>query len=89
MSCPPARREHSIIRSPEVLPRLLNDIAGPGQENAVLFLGDDWAEDHHDVELQDPTGRRLATARLGEGIAGSTRLHELIGRHLPEDADGR
>ena len=87
MSCPPARPEHSIIRSPEVLPRLPNDIAVHGQENAVLFLEDDWAEDHHDVELQDPTGRRLATARLDEGIAGITRLHELIGRHLSEDAD--
>jgi hypothetical protein len=89
MSCPPARREHSIIRSPEVLPWLLSDIAGHGQDNAVLFLADDWAEDHHDVEVQDPTGRRLATAGLDEGSAGITRRHELIGRHLPEDADGR
>ncbi|SFC96986.1 hypothetical protein SAMN05421773_1081, partial [Streptomyces aidingensis] len=30
----------------------------------VLFIGDDWAEDHHDVEVQDATGRRLAAARL-------------------------
>jgi hypothetical protein len=52
----------------------------------VLFVGDDWAEDHHDVEIQDETGRRLAKARLPEGIAGITRLHELIGRFLPEDA---
>ncbi|MEV6683343.1 hypothetical protein AB0N09_41815 [Streptomyces erythrochromogenes] len=34
----------------------------------VLFIGDDWAEDHHDVELQDETGRRLATARLPDGL---------------------
>jgi len=52
----------------------------------VLFVGDDWAEDHHDVEVQDETGRRLAKARLPEGIAGIARLHELIGRFLPEDA---
>ncbi|MDT7665848.1 MAG: hypothetical protein QOD04_5404, partial [Pseudonocardiales bacterium] len=25
----------------------------------VLFVGDDWAEDHHDVEVQDHAGRRL------------------------------
>jgi hypothetical protein len=52
----------------------------------VLFVGDDWAEDHHDVEIQDETGRRLAKARLPEGIAGITRLHDLIGRFLDEDA---
>jgi transposase len=52
----------------------------------VLFVGDDWAEDHHDVEVQDQTGRRLARARLPEGVAGVARLHELIGEQLPEDA---
>jgi len=52
----------------------------------VLFVGDDWAEDHHDVEVQDATGRRLAKARLPEGLAGITRLHELVGAHLDEDA---
>ena len=28
----------------------------------MLFVGDDWAEDHHDVEVQDEDGRRLARA---------------------------
>jgi transposase len=51
----------------------------------VLFVGDDWAEDHHDVELQDGTGRRLGRARLPEGVTGVARLHELIGGHLSED----
>ncbi|MEX5713887.1 IS110 family transposase [Parafrankia sp. FMc6] len=53
----------------------------------MLFVGDDWAEDHHDVEVQDETGRRLTKGRLPEGVAGIARLHELIGAHLPEDAD--
>jgi Transposase/Transposase IS116/IS110/IS902 family len=52
----------------------------------VLFVGDDWAEDHHDVEVQDGAGRRVAKARLPEGIAGITRFHELIGRFLDEGA---
>jgi transposase len=52
----------------------------------VLFVGDDWAEDHHDVEVQDEAGRRLARARLPEGVAGVARLHELLGAHLPEEA---
>jgi transposase len=53
----------------------------------VLFVGDDWAEEHHDVELQDETGRRLGKARLEEGVAGIAKLHELIGRHLAEGAE--
>lgn len=52
----------------------------------MLFVGDDWAEDDHDVELQGEAGRRLARARLPEGVAGVTRLHELIGAHLSEEA---
>jgi transposase len=52
-----------------------------------LFAGDDWAEDHHDVELMDEAGKVLAKRRLPEGVAGMTQLHELIGRFLPEDAD--
>jgi hypothetical protein len=32
-----------------------------------LFIGDYWAEDHHDVELMDAAGKVLAKARLPEG----------------------
>lgn len=49
----------------------------------VLFIGDDWAEDHHDVELEDEGGRRLARARLPEGLEGTTRLHALVAEHAP------
>ncbi|MFE3455891.1 IS110 family transposase [Nonomuraea sp. NPDC059194] len=59
-------------------------------ETLRLFVGDDWAETHHDVELMDVSGRRLAKARLAEGVAGMARLHALIGQHLgddPEDAE--
>ena len=52
-----------------------------------LFVGDDWAEDHHDVELRDAAGRVLARTRLAEGVAGMARLHELVGQQLGEDAD--
>jgi len=48
-----------------------------------LFVGDDWAEDHHDVEIVDDTGRLLARRRLPEGLEGVTRLHALIGEHTP------
>jgi transposase len=49
----------------------------------MVYLGDDWAEDHHDVELVDDDGRRLARARLPEGLEGITRLHALIASHMP------
>ncbi|GII97106.1 hypothetical protein Ssi02_73370 [Sinosporangium siamense] len=52
-----------------------------------LFVGDDWAETHHDIELMDATGRRLAKARLPEGVAGVARLHAVIGEHLGDRAD--
>ena len=52
-----------------------------------LFIGDDWAEGHHDVEVMDEQGKVLAKARLPEGVAGMARLHELAGRYLGEDAD--
>jgi transposase len=48
----------------------------------LLFVGDDWAEDHHDVEVMDASGRRLAKARLPEGMAGMARLHAMIGQVL-------
>jgi len=42
-----------------VLPRAAMGDRGRGGDR-LLFVGDDWAEDHHDVELMDPAGRRLA-----------------------------
>ena len=53
----------------------------------MLFIGDDWAEDHHDIEVQDEPGRVLARARLPEGIAGITRLHALIGQFADLDIE--
>lgn len=50
-----------------------------------MFIGDDWAEAHHDIELQDKHGRVLVRARLPEGLLGMTRLHELVADHLSED----
>lgn len=39
------------------------------------------------MEVQDQTGKTLKTARLPEGMAGMSRLHELIATLLPEDAE--
>ena len=53
----------------------------------LLFGGDDWAQDRHDVEVMDASGRRLVKARLPEGVAGMTRLHAMIGQCLGEETD--
>jgi hypothetical protein len=53
----------------------------------LLFLGDDWAEAHHDIELVDGAGQVLARRRLPEGMAGFTILHELIADHLDPAAE--
>lgn len=52
-----------------------------------LFVGDDWAEDHHDVELMDEAGKRLAKARLPEGVAGIARLHRMVAEQIGERAE--
>lgn len=43
-----------------------------------LFVGDDWAEDHHDAEVMNEAGKVLAKKRLPEGAAGVARLHEPV-----------
>jgi transposase len=52
----------------------------------MLFVGDDWAEDHHDVYLMNDTGDKLASRRLPEGLAGIRRLHELIAEYAEDPA---
>jgi transposase len=52
----------------------------------LLFLGDDWSEESHDVELQDEAGRVLTRAKLPEGMGGMARLHAIVGEHIG-DAD--
>src|SRR6478609_7118616 len=77
-------REHLFIRPLVVLPQAAEAgaVSVRRGENALLFVGDDWAQDHHDVEVQDESGRRLAKARVPEGVAGMARLHALLGEHL-------
>ena len=52
-----------------------------------VFVGHDWAEAHHDVYAEDAEGRRLAKARLAEGVEGVARFHELVAPFAEEPAD--
>jgi len=51
---------------------------------ARVFVGHDWAEAHHDVHVEDETGKRLAGVRLPEGVEGVRRFHELVAVHVEE-----
>jgi transposase len=53
----------------------------------MLFVGDDWAEDHHDVHLMDEVGKQIARRRLPEGLAGIRAFHELVADHADDPHD--
>jgi transposase len=56
------------------------------ERKLVLFVGNDWSEDHHDIEVQNEAGRVLAKARLPEGVSGIDGLHTIIAEHTVDDA---
>jgi transposase len=53
----------------------------------VLFVGLDWAEEHHDVAVMAEGGRVVAARRVPEGLAGLTVLHELLAAHGEDPAE--
>ena len=50
----------------------------------MIFVGVDWAEDHHDVCVMDTEGAVLGTRRVADSARGIGELHELIGAHAEE-----
>ena len=52
----------------------------------MIFVGNDWAEDHHDIEVMDDAGVTLARRRLPEGVVGVGMLHALIAEHAEDPA---
>jgi transposase len=50
----------------------------------MIFVGDDWAEDHHDIHVMDEAGLRLSSRRLPEGLTGVRQLHALIASHAEQ-----
>lgn len=53
----------------------------------LIFVGDDWSEDHHDVEVQDGQGQRLVRRRLPEGVGGVGALHDLLAELVSEPGE--
>ncbi len=53
----------------------------------MIFVGDDWSEDGHDVYVMDEGGQRLANRRLSEGLEGVRRFHELVSEHAEDPSE--
>ena len=53
----------------------------------IVFVGDDWAEAHHDVHLMTADGDRLAAKRLPEGLDGIAAFHQLVAAHVEDPAE--
>lgn len=50
----------------------------------MIFVGNDWAEDHHDIHVMNADGKKLAARRLPEGVAGVSAFHALIAEHAQD-----
>lgn len=52
----------------------------------TVFVGNDWAEAHHDVHVMNEAGEQLAAGQLPEGLEGIARFHELVADHVDDPA---
>jgi len=50
----------------------------------VIFVGNDWAEDHHDIHVMNEQGKKLLTRRFPEGVAGVSAFHAVIADHATD-----
>ncbi len=53
----------------------------------MIFVGDDWAEAHHDVCLMTDSGETVGYWKLDEGIEGLSEFHELVAGQVSDPGD--
>jgi len=53
----------------------------------VVFVGDDWAEAHHDLYVMNEAGDRLDSARVPHGLEGMARFHEVVAGYAEDPTD--
>ena len=53
----------------------------------IVFVGHDWAEDHHDIYVEDSEGRRLHNGRVADGLDGVAAFHAIIAAHTDTAAE--
>ncbi len=49
----------------------------------MWYVGDEWAEDHQEVELADDQG--FGKERIAEGLGRVTKVHALVAEHAPAE----
>ncbi len=54
---------------------------------ATVFVGHDWAEDHHDIHIENSEGKRLHHGRLDNGLDGVAAFHAVVAEHADSPAD--
>jgi Transposase len=52
-----------------------------------LFVGIDWAEDHHDLCVMGVDGRVAVKGRVSNDLAGLARVHDLIASGVPDGVE--
>lgn len=53
----------------------------------TVFIGHDWAEDHHDIYIENSDGQRLHRGRLAEGLDGVGTFHAIVAEHADTPSD--
>jgi transposase len=56
------------------------------RRTAMLFVGVDWGEAHHDLCLLDQDGSVMAVRRIADRLAGVGELHALVAAHADDPA---
>lgn len=54
----------------------------------MIIVGDDWAQDHHDIELMSENGDVLARFRVRENADGLAELLTRISEHTSDSSEG-
>lgn len=53
----------------------------------MIFVGDDWSVEKHDVWVMDSDGHRLASGSFLNGVEGVTGFHELISEFISDPSE--
>ena len=53
----------------------------------MIFIGDDWAEAHHDLCVLDESGTTLAKRHLPEGVEGVAAFHAIVADLVEEPSE--
>jgi transposase len=53
----------------------------------LVFVGVDWAEEHHDVCVLGESGEVLAEERIDDSLAGLEKLQDLLAEHASDPRD--